>query len=136
MKLLLLAASGGAIGASLRYLVNQAFVRFGSGADVVGSMPVFPWSTMTVNIVGGFFMGLMFVLIGQRLGGSPEWRTFLTTGILGGFTTFSAFSLDMLTLVQHDGIAGPRFLFYVLGSVILAFIALALGLWAGRMVLS
>lgn len=136
MKLLLLAASGGAIGTTLRYLVNRAFVRFGSGADVIGAMPVFPWSTMTVNIVGGFLMGFMVVLIGQRLGGSPEWRTFLTTGILGGFTTFSAFSLDMLTLVQHDGVAGPRFLFYVLGSVVLAFVALALGLWTARLVLS
>lgn len=136
MKLLLLAASGGAIGAAARYLVNQGFVRFASGADVVGSMPVFPWATMTVNIVGGFLMGFMFVLIGQRLGGSPEWRTFLTTGILGGFTTFSAFSLDMLTLVSHDGVVGPRFLFYVMGSVVFAFVALALGMWTARMVLA
>lgn len=136
MKLLLLAASGGAIGAAARYLVNQGFVRFGSGADVVGSMPVFPWSTMTVNIAGGFLMGFLFVLIAERLDGSPEWRTFLTTGILGGFTTFSSFSLDMLTLVSHEGALGPRFLFYVAGSVLLAFMALLGGMFVARMALS
>ena len=135
MKLLLLASAGGAIGAGARYLVNQAFVRNLSGADVAAGMPVFPWATMTVNVVGGFLMGLLVVVIGERLGGAPEWRTFLTTGILGGFTTFSAFSLDMMTLLSHDGVLGPRFLFYVFGSVLLAFMALLAGLWFARTVL-
>ena len=135
MKLLLLASAGGAIGAGARYLVNQAFVRNLSGADVAAGMPVFPWATMTVNVVGGFLMGLLVVVIGQRLGGAPEWRTFLTTGILGGFTTFSAFSLDMFTLVSHDGVVGPKFLFYVFGSVLLAFMALLAGFWVARTVL-
>lgn len=132
MKLLLLASAGGAIGAGARYLVNQAFL----GSPLVAGVPAFPWSTMAVNIAGGFFMGIVFVFIGERLGGAPEWRVFLATGILGGFTTFSAFSLDMLTLMTHDGAFGPRFLFYVFGSVLLAFAALLAGLWLARTVIA
>jgi len=136
MKLLLLAASGGAVGAGARYLVNQAFVRAAAGAGSIGGVPLFPWSTMTVNIAGGFLMGALVVLISERLGGSQEWRTFLATGILGGFTTFSAFSLDMLTLLESGGPASPRFLFYVAGSVLMAFAALLAGQWIARMVLA
>ena len=132
MRLLFLAAAGGGIGAGARYLVNQAFTV----PPISAGVPAFPWSTMTVNIVGGFLMGVVFVLVGERLGGAPEWRIFLATGILGGFTTFSAFSLDMLTLLQEDGVFGPRFLFYVLGSVLLAFAALLVGLWLARAVLT
>ncbi len=132
MKLLLIASAGGAIGTAARFLVNQAF----AGPQVSSGVPVFPWSTMTVNVVGGFLMGVVFVIAGERLGGSPEWRTFLATGILGGFTTFSAFSLDMLTLVTHEGAFGPRFLVYVFGSVLLAFAALALGMWLARAVIA
>jgi fluoride exporter len=137
MQLLFLACAGGAIGAGLRFLVNQAFVRAAaSGAGMIDGIPVFPWSTMTVNIAGGFLMGAAFVFIHERLGGAPEWRTFLTTGILGGFTTFSAFSLDMLTLLESGGVLSPRFLFYVLGSVLLAFAALLAGHWLARAVLT
>lgn len=136
MPLVLLAAAGGAIGAACRFLVNQAFVRWAEGADVIDGVPVFPWSTLTVNVAGGFLIGAFVVLIGEKLGGSPEWRTFLTTGVLGGFTTFSAFSLDMLTLMSHEGVLGPRFLFYVLGSVVLAFVALIAGMALARAVLA
>jgi fluoride exporter len=134
--LLLLAAAGGAIGAAARFLVNQAFAARVSSSEIIDGVPVFPWATMTVNIIGGFLMGIVIVLLQERLGGSPEWRTFLATGILGGFTTFSAFSLDMLTLMTHEGILGPRFLIYVVGSVLLAFGALLAGLTAARAVLA
>ena len=132
MRLLLLACAGGAIGAGLRFLVNQAF----AGPQVSGGLLAFPWATLTVNVVGSFLMGVVIVLIGERLGGSPEWRTFLATGILGGFTTFSAFSVDMLTLVTFEGVLGPRFLFYVFGSVLLGFAALLAGLWLTRAVIA
>jgi CrcB protein len=130
MKLLLLAASGGAIGAALRYLVNSAF----AGSEVLRGLPAFPWATLTVNVVGGFLMGVVFVVVAERLGGSPEWRTFLATGILGGLTTFSAFSLDMMMLLT-SGLT-MRFMVYAVGSVVMAFLALLAGLWLARAVLS
>jgi fluoride exporter len=130
MKLLLLASAGGAIGAGARYLVNQAF----AGPDVVRGVAVFPWATLTVNVVGGLLMGIVFVIVNERLGGSPEWRTFLATGILGGLTTFSAYSLDMLNLMTDDGF-GLKFFAYTIGTVIAAFAALALGITMARAVL-
>ena len=86
---------------------------------------------MTVNIAGGFLMGALFVIIHERLGGSPEWRTFLTTGILGGFTTFSAFSLDAVELFERGQFTA--LLFYVVGSVVLSILALVVGIGAVRM---
>ena len=85
MRLLILATVGGALGSGARHLVNIGFARaFG---------PQFPWATLTVNVVGSFLMGLLADMILRRFGGSVEMRTFLATGILGGFTTFSAFTL-------------------------------------------
>jgi fluoride exporter len=131
MKLLLLASAGGAIGAGLRFLVNQAF----AGPEIERGVLDFPWATLSVNVVGGFLMGVVFAVVGERLGGSPEWRTFLATGILGGLTTFSAYSLDMMNLLTADGMS-LRFLSYTLGSVILAFAALVAGLWLTRAVIA
>lgn len=111
MKLLLLASTGGAIGAGARYLVNQAF----AGPQIVRGALVFPWPTLTVNVLGGFLMGFLAIFITERLGASPEWRVFLTTGILGGFTTFSAYSLDMMNLYTDGGLS-LRFLAYTAGS--------------------
>lgn len=121
---------GGALGAGLRYLVNTAF-----GPVLQAGTVSFPWATFTVNITGGFLMGLVYVIVGEKLGGSPEWRVFLATGILGGFTTFSAYSLDMLLLYTSDGL-GPRLAIYTLGSVVMAFAALVCGLWFARTLLA
>ena len=131
MKLLLLASAGGAIGAGLRFLVNQAF----AGPHIVRGVLVFPWATLAVNVAGGFLMGVVFVAVQERLGGSPEWRAFLATGILGGLTTFSAYSLDMMNLFA-DGGAGLRFLAYTIGSVVLAFAALLAGMALARAVIA
>lgn len=131
MYLLFLAAIGGAIGAGLRFLVNSAI----AGPQIVGGSLVFPWATLTVNVVGGFLMGFLVVFIGERLGGSTEWRTFLATGILGGFTTFSAFSLDMMNLMTDGGFS-VRFFAYAIGSVVLAFAALMAGMALARTVLA
>ncbi len=127
MQLLFLASAGGAIGAGLRFLVNQAFAERG--------LIAFPWPTLTVNVVGGFLMGALFVYLNERMGGSPEWRTFLATGILGGLTTFSAYSLDMMNMLTVDGLS-LRFFAYTVGSVILAFAALACGMWLTRTLLT
>lgn len=131
MRLLLLASAGGAIGAGLRFLVNSAF----AGPATAGQGVIaFPWHTVIVNVGGGFLMGLVYVVLTERLGGSPEWRAFLATGILGGLTTFSAYSLDMMLLYTADG-PGLRFFIYTIGSVVCAFAALFAGLWLARTVI-
>lgn len=127
MQLLLLAVIGGAIGSALRFLVYAAMAR----PQIVGGALVFPWATFTVNIVGSFLMGFVAVLVALRLGGSSEWRTFLATGVLGGFTTFSAFSLDLMNLMTDDGL-NIRFFAYAVGSVVLGFVALMIGMALAR----
>lgn len=113
-------ALGGAIGAGARYLVNHAFSRS------IG--PGFPWATLTVNVVGSFAMGVLVVVLAKRSG--MTYAPFLMTGVLGGFTTFSAFSLDVSVLYERGEIvlAGA----YVLASVILSVLALFLALWMMR----
>lgn len=93
MKMVLMAAMGGAIGAAGRYLVSVGAMRLiGSG---------FPWGTLIVNVAGSLVMGLMIEAFALRYSVSNEVRTFLATGILGGFTTFSAFSLDFAVLMER-----------------------------------
>ncbi|AZO47196.1 MAG: fluoride efflux transporter CrcB [Mesorhizobium sp.] len=121
MANLLLVVIGGGIGAGIRHLTNMGALR------LVG--PNYPWGTMVINIVGSFVMGLFIAVLARR-GGSNEVRLFVATGILGGFTTFSAFSLDFATLWER-GAAVPAF-GYALASVIGAILALFLGLWLAR----
>ena len=119
---LLLVAAGGAIGASLRHLVNLASLRLaGLG---------FPWGTMAVNVAGCFAMGVFIELLARRFNASNELRLFIATGVLGGFTTFSAFSLDFAVLWER-GAALPA-LAYAITSVVGSILALFLGLWLAR----
>ncbi|QPC93202.1 fluoride efflux transporter CrcB [Mesorhizobium sp. INR15] len=118
---LLLVVVGGGIGAGIRHLTNIGALR------LVG--PNYPWGTMVINIIGSFVMGVFIASLVRR-GGSNELRLFVATGILGGFTTFSAFSLDFATLWER-GSTLPA-LGYALASVIGAIIALFLGLWLAR----
>ncbi len=107
-----LIALGGAIGSVLRYLMVAA----------IGA----PWGTAAVNVLGSFAIGAIFILLDARAG----WQLLLMTGLLGGFTTFSAFSLDTLKLIE----AGQplQAALYVLGSVALSLIAVALGVALAR----
>ena len=119
---LILVAVGGAIGASLRHLVNLASLR------LVG--PGFPWGTMAVNVAGCFAMGVFVELLARRFNASNELRLFIATGVLGGFTTFSAFSLDFAVLWERG--AALSALAYAITSVIGSILALFLGLWLAR----
>lgn len=113
---------GAGLGGALRHGVNLASARLFGGA--------FPFGTLAVNVIGGLAMGLLvgyFAFQGQA---SQSWRLFLTTGILGGFTTFSAFSLDAVLLWQR-GEPGQAVV-YVLVSLVGAIGGLALGLWGIR----
>ncbi|WP_099866574.1 fluoride efflux transporter CrcB [Pararhizobium haloflavum] len=118
----LLVALGGAIGASLRHLTSLAALR------ILG--PQFPFGTMTVNIVGSFAMGVLVELIARRFGASSELRLFLATGLLGGYTTFSAFSLDTIVLWERG--AATLAVCYVVASVLVSIAALVAGLSLGR----
>lgn len=123
MKMLLAVALGGAVGAVARYkAVGLVTHLAGHG---------FPWGTMAVNIAGSFLMGLLIELGALKLNFSQETRAFIVFGLLGGFTTFSSFSLDVATL-WHRGAtlaAGA----YVASSVGLSILALFLGLAVVRM---
>ena len=123
MTHLLLVMFGGAIGAGLRHLANLAALRaFGPG---------FPWGTMGINIAGSLAMGLFVELLARKFGASNELRLFVVTGILGGFTTFSAFSLDFATLTGRGELAGAAF--YAIASVAFSILALFAGLWLGKL---
>ncbi len=122
MNHLLLVALGGGIGAGLRHFTSLMMLRlFGPG---------FPWGTFTVNIVGSFIMGLFIELLARRSGTPPELRIFVATGMLGGFTTFSAFSLDTAVLYERGALLTA--FFYVAASVLLAIAALFAGMAIAR----
>jgi fluoride exporter len=106
-----LIALGGAAGSVLRYLMVSA----------IGA----PLGTAAVNVVGSFAIGVLFVLIARA-----DWQLFLMTGVLGGFTTFSAFSLDAVKLVEQGQTVQAAI--YVLGSVALSLLATALGVALAR----
>ncbi len=116
-------ALGGAIGSVLRYGVNLAASRL-LGHD-------FPWATLTVNVVGSFLMGLFTALMAEKFADQPDLRLFLTTGVLGGFTTFSAFSLDVFGLV-HRGESSMAVI-YALASVVLSITAVFSGFVISRL---
>lgn len=117
---LLQVALGGALGASARYMTNVAAMR------LVG--PGFPWATVAVNVFGSFLMGALVVVLAHKDG--TRLAPFLMTGLLGGFTTFSAFSLDALTLWERGQTALASA--YVLGSVIASLAAIVAGMAAAR----
>ena len=109
---------GAGIGGALRHGVNLASARlFGFG---------FPFGTIVVNIAGSLLMGLLAGYFAFRTGVPQHMRLFLTTGILGGFTTFSAFSLDAALLMERHAYWSATA--YILGSVILSLVALFAGL--------
>lgn len=116
-------ALGGAIGASLRYLTNMSVMR------LVG--PGFPYGTMVANVLGSFLMGVLVVVLARR--GGMAYAPFLMTGFLGGFTTFSAFSLDTLTLFERGDV--PLAGLYVGMSVFLSLAAIAVGVLVTRAVM-
>ena len=120
--LLFVVAMGGAVGALGRYLVTTSVPRYlGHG---------FPWGTLVVNVLGSLLMGLLIEIMARRWSAPIEARLFLVTGTLGAFTTFSTFSLDVVTLWERG--QGMAALAYVLGSVCLGVLALFGGLWLGR----
>lgn len=118
---LFLVALGGAIGASLRWLTGLAMLRALGPSE-------FPLAIMTVNVVGSFLMGVFVVAAAHK--GLTHLGPFVMTGVLGGFTTFSAFSLETITLIERGQVASASL--YILLSVGLSVGALALGMLVAR----
>ncbi|WP_299784455.1 fluoride efflux transporter CrcB [uncultured Marivita sp.] len=122
---LTLVALGGALGASLRYLTGLGVLRLFGHGD-------FPVAILTVNVVGSFLMGVFVVAAAHR--GLTHLSPFVMTGVLGGFTTFSAFSLETMTLIERGQLGSAAL--YITLSVGLSVGALAVGLLAARSVLA
>lgn len=114
---------GGGLGALARYYIAGWVQPAGSA---------FNWGIFVVNITGGLLMGMIVEASALRLNLSPELRSFLTVGILGGYTTFSTFSLDSALMLQKGqyGLAAG----YIAGSVVLSIFALFAGLWIIRVI--
>jgi CrcB protein len=117
-------AVGGAVGSVARFWLASAMT--------VLTGPRFPWGTLLINVLGSFVIGLVagFTLTPVRVSMAPDIRIFLMTGVCGGFTTFSAFSLQTLELLQNGDVV-PAF-GYAIGSVVLCVIATYCGWLLGR----
>jgi len=123
MYALFLVVVGGGIGAGIRHGMNIGAAR------LLGTE--FPWGTFAINVVGSFLIGIVAAWFAFRNdAASQSLRLFLTTGILGGFTTFSAFSLDFALLFERGEIMAA--VWYVVGSVGLSLLAIFAGLWLMR----
>ena len=124
MPNLVLVMLGGAIGAGLRYGVGLAAARSLGAA--------FPWGTFLVNLAGGLAAGLLIGFRLSRGGDADPWRLFLGVGLLGGFTTFSAFSAETAYMLQHGQFSLAAF--YSIASVVGAVGLLFVGVWVTRAV--
>lgn len=108
---------GGFLGANVRYFIGRAIVeRTGS---------VFPWGTLFINLTGAFLIGVIAQLLLLREGDSPAWRLLLVVGVLGGYTTFSSYALEIVALLQSDQMM--RALAYLVASNVLGIALCLLG---------
>ncbi|MDO1583764.1 fluoride efflux transporter CrcB [Rhizobium oryzicola] len=121
----LLVAFGGAVGSVCRYLTGVFMTRLYG--------PMFPWGTLTVNVLGSFAIGFLTELVARRLNASMEMRLLIVTGFLGGYTTFSSFSLDTVALMERGASAAA--VSYVVVSLVVSLAATFGGLALGRAVL-
>ena len=122
MNMILAVASGGAVGAVARFLLSKGML------NLLG--PGFPWGTLAVNLLGSFMIGFLVEIFALRVNISHEWQAFIVIGFLGGFTTFSAFSLEVGLMIEKGQLTTA--IFYALGSIFIGVVALFAGLYAGK----
>ena len=122
MTKILAIAVGGALGALSRYwvvgIISSIFERS------------FPFGTLVVNILGSLLIGVMYVLIIEKLDVAAEWHAILMVGFVGAFTTFSTFSLEALMLLQEGRAVAA--LTYIFSSVVICLLAVASGMWSAK----
>lgn len=117
MLQLIAIAGGGAVGALARFWVS------GGVYALLGKS--FPWGTLTVNVLGSFVMGFLFVLFLERLAAAPEWRAAVLVGFLGAFTTFSTFSIETLALMEQGALGKA------LANALVSVVVCVLACWLG-----
>lgn len=122
MTPLLYVGAGGALGAMARFLMAGWVQRAAGGA--------FPWGTLSVNVAGAFAMGVVVALAMKAASFPADLRVFLTSGVLGGFTTFSAFSVETALMIEKGDFLNATL--YIAASVILTVLFLFCGLWLVR----
>lgn len=115
---------GSGLGGVCRYLISQLYTHNGYGSK-------FFLSTFTVNIIGSLLIGIVFALVSKGLIGNKG-NLLIVTGFMGGFTTFSSFSLDSLKLLQQGEVATA--FFYAFGSLLLGLLFVFAGYWIGKMI--
>ena len=125
---LFLVAIGGAFGACSRYLMIEIITLLHKGSS-------FPWGTILVNIIGSFLMGVLHFFLTNHLNSlTPQMRLLLATGILGGFTTFSSFSLDTFRLISAGQFTTA--FTYIFSSVIFSILAIFFGFYYSKLLFS
>jgi CrcB protein len=119
---LLVIGFGGFLGSILRYVVGKSVdVRMNAS---------FPWGTLTVNVIGSFIIGFVYMLAMRKVGITENWRLFLGAGFCGGFTTFSAFAWENVSLLYQKLIGTS--LIYIVSSVVIGILAIVAGGWVSR----
>ena len=119
IKSVLIVGIGSFIGGALRYLISTLFKQFCTQG--------FPWGTLLVNLMGCFIFGIIFALFSKYSSTSHPWCLLLTTGLCGGFTTFSTFAYESVLMLQQGNLSG--FISYVATSLIMGISLFALGYW-------
>lgn len=119
-------AAGGAVGAVARYLVMGGVARLWGAS--------FPWGTLTVNVVGSLVLGILVELLALKWSAAEGMRAFLVIGVLGAYTTFSTFSLDVAVLYERGALAAAAA--YIIASVVLSVAAMFAGLALARAALA
>lgn len=122
MQMTLAIAAGGAAGALLRYWVSTGIYQLAGRA--------FPYGTLAVNVSGSLLMGMLYVLMIERMDVDPLWRGALLIGLLGAFTTFSTFSVETLNLLENG--EAVKAVVNILASVSVCIVACWIGMVAGR----
>ena len=126
MKVLLAVAIGGAIGAIARFQLSQSFIKSFSGD--------FIYNILVANIVGCFLMGVCYEFMNLKTNVGVEWRAFFMVGVLGAFTTFSSFALDVFILVERGSYLNASM--YILSSVVFSIVGLFVGIYIMRTIIT
>ncbi|HEB29046.1 MAG TPA: fluoride efflux transporter CrcB [Porticoccus sp.] len=129
MKHIIMIAAGGAAGALCRYGLVNLINGYSQTKTQLGA---FPLATLSVNVIGSFCIGIMYVLIAEKLVLHPDWRSVAIVGFLGAFTTFSTFSLETITLLENGQLSHA--LLYTLSSLIICVLATWLAITMTRLI--